>query len=365
MPDAKGVFLLDAELMPCSSPDEENGLPVQLFRKEMLRVGKWTHPKHGWTLDVDAARLDRLASTFHTMKTNGYDVEVVVDHKPGAENVRGYLTDVYREGGTLFGTHKMIGADAITLARRVKNVSVGIRRNFKDGAGHEYAEGIVHSAICQQPVVTNQEGFVPIAASSGGEELVYAFSLSSNKEQTMKIEDLRTVLGLGDELTEENWQDKLKGLIGESKTALDAANTKAGGLETQLSTAQGEVNDLKANAMNLSMDPDVLEELADANTLRIDALVPAGRLSQNVADELKVILVGPKEGRNVVCLSRKASGGNDPLARRIVTALEKNAPVKPGIKTGSQISKPGEGDEGDKDFCAETNAEMKKMAGVE
>src|SRR5262245_38830707 len=103
--------------------------PSRIYTKDIISAGTFTHPKHGWKLPVDHARMDRWAETFGKMKAAGVDVEVVADHgTPGkrADKIRGYVKDIFREGDQLLMQAEMIGEDGIKLAETVKNVSVEI-----------------------------------------------------------------------------------------------------------------------------------------------------------------------------------------------------------------------------------------------
>ena len=89
----------------CSSDSitiNDAGLPTKRFIKDIIHPGKYIHPVHKWELSVDSARMDKWVSAFESMQDNGIDVEVVVDHKRGAESVRGYVKDIFKDGDSLF-----------------------------------------------------------------------------------------------------------------------------------------------------------------------------------------------------------------------------------------------------------------------
>ena len=96
-------------------------------------------------------RLDRLFATFNQMKANGVDVEVVVDHRDDAEAVVGNTVAMSRTNGALNAAVEMKGERGITLAQTVKNVSVMIDQDFKDGQNRSYGEAITHIAIVVCP----------------------------------------------------------------------------------------------------------------------------------------------------------------------------------------------------------------------
>lgn len=154
-------FSNGGEFRPASGLKLDAGPRRQRFVKDLIRVGNYVHPNGDYDLDVTTGRMDRWIAAFKAMQRSGVDVEVVIDHSFSAKDVVGKVIDLYREGDTLYGVHELVG-DGIDLAHRVKNVSVWIEPDHRDGLGNSYGEAIVHSAIVQQPVVPWQTSFVPV-----------------------------------------------------------------------------------------------------------------------------------------------------------------------------------------------------------
>ena len=75
---------------------------TQVFKKDMISLGTYVHPVHKWKLNVTLDRMKKWVSAFSTMKENGVDVEVPLDHSLSAGKNIGYLKDMMIEGGTLF-----------------------------------------------------------------------------------------------------------------------------------------------------------------------------------------------------------------------------------------------------------------------
>ena len=319
----------------------DQGQPIQRFKKDMISVGVYRHPFHEWTMDVTTDRLDRWIATFSGMRENGIDVEVVVDHSMEAEAVRGYLVDMFREGDTLFGIHELIGEDAIKLAQTVKNVSVLIDREYVDGKGNSYGEAITHSSIVQQPVVPGQEGFIPIAASRGvnSPASIFVYSTEGNKHTQEKIMDaemltkVREILGAGEDFTEENMLTRLA-----ERIQADTDNKLS--LTEELTKLKGEVEALKSKDAKgtaaSTVDPDVLDERAETAEEKFDGLVEKSKITPKVAASLKDIFIGQPNERKAYMLSRKVSGTDESIVRKVVKALEENDHVELGEKTKSQ-----------------------------
>ena len=326
---------LAGEVQPISGLwTDENGVPRRRYVKDMIRVGKYKHPRDGWELDVTVEKIDEWIEKFRQMKAAGVDVEIAKDHSMKADDVVGYVVDMYREGDTLYGVHEMRGSDAIDLAARVKNVSVLIDRDYVDGKGNKYGEVIVHSALVQQPVVPGQSDFKAIAASrSGGEVQEVPMLLSGDFEMANSdevLEKLRELAGL-DEGDEQVVMSKLTEMISELKTAKEAAEAKIKELESSNAELIA-----ASKAANEQVDPDVLEERAETAEEKLQSLVEKAKITPAVAKKLQAALIGDSGARNAYALTRKASGMDVPLAKQILEALKENDPVELGEKTKAQ-----------------------------
>ncbi len=309
---------------------DNNKTPRQKYTKDMIAVGLYTHPQDGWACDVTVERMDRWIAAFHRMSQNGVNVEVVVDHSFKAEDIRGYMLEMYREGDRLYGVHEMIGPDGIALAERAKDVSVWIDLDFVDGMNRSYGEAIVHSAVVQQPVVPDQKEFMPIAASR---YLIYSQQTNSEANTMTLYEKLKELLGAQD-VTEDNACGLIEARI-KTETEAKAA------VEKLLTEAQGEIVTLKAAASKVpgkkpDIDPDTLEMLAEGTEQGIDSLVNKGNITPAVAASLKTCLVGPEGKRLSRMLSKLQSGSNTAVAKQVIDALAHNDPVTLGEQTKNQ-----------------------------
>lgn len=321
--------------------ENEHGQPVQRFRKELISVGKYHHPVHGWDLTVTPERMDRWVASFQKMQQTGVDIEVVVDHSRKVEAVRGYIKDIFREGNKLYGIHEMIGEDAVKLAQRVKNVSVLIDKNFKDGKGNAYGEAITHSSLVQQPIVPDQEGFIPIAASQDGQSDDYQIPLYYTLEQETKtmekdmLELIRKLTGNA-ELVEEDALSKLE----EHHTSLSTQVTELGQQLKELQNKKPEPKDKdkdKDKDEPASISPDMAEQMASTASQQLSLLVDKGKILPAVKDKLEEALVGPSGGRNLMTLSIMDQPDNTSVLSKVIDALQENDVVKLGEHTGHQV----------------------------
>jgi hypothetical protein len=336
-----GLAFSGGDFVAASEPDIRDGQPVRRFRKDLISAGTYRHPGGQWTLEVTPERMDRWVAAFGRMRDGGVDVEVVVDHRMDAEAVRGYLVGMDREGDTLYGVHELIGEDAIRLASTVKNVSVLIEKDFRDGQGRSYGEAITHSSIVQQPLVPGQKGFVPIAASRGGDEAAEILLLSRPAcldEQTLL--EVREMLGADADVTAETALPLIRERLSELTQRLEKLAAEKPGLVKQAEELTAHVEQLQAKLADAddrgTVDPESLEVLAEGVETRIDGLVERGRLAPAAAAMARELLVGAPGERNVLMLSRRASRTSTALAREVLGILEANVPTPLGEQTGPQ-----------------------------
>ncbi len=154
----------------------------------------------------------------------------------------------------------------------------------------------------------------------------------------MDLEQIRELLGAGDDLTAENAFDRIKEHMGR----LEAEKKEA---QTELVKAQGDLQTAKAaslkNVKPVDVDPDTLEDLAETAEDRLAELVKNGNVTPAVSQDLSTLLIGNEGSRNAICLSRKANGGSEPLARKVIKILDKNNPVDLAEQTGMQVIEMG------------------------
>jgi len=352
----------------------EGDANAQLFKKDMLKVGVYTHPVFGWTLDITEERLYRFVAAFKQMRNNGVDVEVPVDHSNSANDNLGYVVDMFVEeddDGTLvlYGMHEIRGDDAISIVQRNKNVSVLIDKDFKDGKGNSYGEAIVHSSIVQQPVVPGQGDFeaVDIAASKCVAGRIPVLTLSnvtrSNGMDEQTLAAIKELLGAGDDITAENALSRLKERFSEQREQLSALQTKVTDLEGKLEASKTKESKKPAS----SIDRNLAEQMGATAEQQLSLLVEAGKITPAVKDKLCASLVGEAGKRNIMALS--IGDNSEPsLLTKIVEALKENSVVELNERTGVQVLSrevPGANLEDEAKAQKDVENEMVDMAGGE
>jgi len=357
-PEYMGVFLDEGNFTFASAVGSDaNGVPTQRFIKDIIHSGSYTHPLFGWNLDVNVKRMDDWVEKFNAMQKNGVDVEVVVDHREDAEGVKGYVKEMFREGDTLYCIPEMIGQKGIDLASVVKNVSILVDRDYKDGKGNNYGEAISHVSIVQQPIVSNQNKFVPIAASKG-KFITYPIFLLSQGDPKMNktvLEELKKKLGIEDELTDDNI---LEMIGGQFETTNKLHKTQVGELENQLEGLKLELVESKKAASKISpevkIDPNLAEQMGVTAEDQLNNLIESGKITPASKDIAVKLFIGPSGKRNLMALSLKS--GQPSLFSGLVEILKTNDPVELGEKANIMAlgrNTPGEIKEVDEDLTKE------------
>ena len=317
----------------------------RLYKKEMLRVGEYIHPKHGWKMKVTEDTLGTLKTANDKMRENGVDVEVVTNHSPKAEDVYGYVVDTAVEPNhlgtmSLYGIHEFPDEESEKLAKRCKNVSVCIEDDVRDGHGNEYGQALIHSAIVQRPVMPSQTGFVKMSAEDNAEDVPLYFSIDDIDSELKQIGDnkmrkeLSMAFGSDTELEESDILKRVKDAIADAGKVED--------LEKQVEDKDGEIKELslqvKAGSLD-DKDPNaqrILNFAADTCSSYIDDKVKAGEIDPNTAKQVKELFIGDSGKRKSFFLDSVESGTPEPVVRTVANLIAGNKPVELGEKSKGQ-----------------------------
>lgn len=332
--------------------------PRRRFVKDLIRAGRYV--AHGNEVQLSVADLDELAEQTNAFIAAGNDVPVPDGHTTEATANRGYTREVFRDGDTLYGVIEMIGEDGIKTAARSK-VSINSDVNYTDGKGKTYSHVITHVALTNEPVVPDQNGFVPLAASRGGKSnRALVLSLAPQPENTNMeaLTKIAAMLGVeGIESLDEAAMlaaiaKAIEGMKGMSKTATEEA-----------ATVKAELTGLKASLAKGKPEPDaMLVKLAAKNrTLELDSLVTGGHITPAVKDKLADVWIGKDNAGLKLSLDSEGDGRFSAM----VDALKQNDPVKLGEQTkgqGMALSRAPAADDGKAD--SELLARMAKHMGI-
>lgn len=192
----EGAMILQLETAPAIAMGDsmttygrEHGL--KLFKKELVKVGRWTKASTGQFVDVTREKIDNWIETFSKWRCNGNRVPIPPGHSRAndpKEN-QGWVTNMFRQGDTLVAMMELLNPE---LAK-VNDVSIAIEPKMTDGKGNKYKSIISHVALCVDPVVSGLKDFEAMS-----------LSLSKGVKTMEFLKKIAAALGLkGAEPTEE------------------------------------------------------------------------------------------------------------------------------------------------------------------
>lgn len=315
------------------------------FTKDVIRTGKFKHPITGEIIDVTPERLAHWEKTFADMKRDGWDVEVTKDHGSSADDVLGYVDNLFVDGDKLLAALTMSNDDGVKLAGSVKNVSVEIKPEYKKGDGKTYKDAISRVSIVQEPVVSGQSSFQALSAKIKHQD-IYLLSAVAGGAQPPKENKMD---GTPNPENKGNLNDFYKKLATGCGVSLAADATEGDAQSALLKAVEDlakRVRELEGHEIRegeevekspemMALSARVMKSEHRAMSVEVDRLAREGKITPAVASQLKTALGGESGKINTIMLSATATG-TVPW-EGIVAALDKAEPVvTTGSATGTQ-----------------------------
>lgn len=267
------------------------------FRKELIGEGVFQHPTRPWAepLVVDEAYLNELAANTNAALSHGIRTPLPNKHTDGEdpEANRGFLAGEVEVGTRADGKRALYGVVEVTnpdtaqqIGRDLKDVSVYID-SFGSGDFTPEGDRIVHVALTNYPVYSDQENFVALSTGEGVSSIPVLREVSGDERttNTMKITDsvrkiLSARLGVtlaGDELTADGFDTILSAL---PEKADPAPAPTADDVPRLLSVDPSE--DRYFSAYQKSVAESLEKEVTEAEK--------AGRLTKDMAESARTLL---------------------------------------------------------------------------
>jgi len=295
--------------------DVSDGRRTGQYRKDVIRVGNFTHPGTGQRVIVTPERLRHWHETYHEMQAAGINVPIKDGHKGAA---LGHIAGSSLNGDKLDMVHDFPDDDAAKIAKRNRFVSVGVVDTYTDCTGRTWHDVIDHVAVTGEPVITRQGEFVAlsrtdfdVAPSTGAAPVV----TPQQKEKPME------------------WLNELLGLAADADD--DARKAKIAELKAAVAKP---ADPPKTEPAPVAMSVDAVEAITEAQTIQLEALQRDGHINQACREDLQLALIGTAEKPNTMCLSRAMSNTDRSIVSMVVAALRKNvAAPKAGEQTGAQL----------------------------
>lgn len=174
------------------------------FRKELIREGTWVHPSRNFRLSVTRDRMRRWVEKFRLMRERGIRVPVPFGHSYDPKENAGFVEELVLDGNVLFAVLNIPRPeDARKLGQTVKDVSLSINPDFRDGQGRRYGEVIEHVALTTRPVVSGQGDFVPLSLPDGSQAELWRFDVESLRPRRLAGEPDRRATDSADAAVED------------------------------------------------------------------------------------------------------------------------------------------------------------------
>lgn len=308
---------------------------MQRFEKDIIRIGTYTHPTKGWTLDVTPQRLTEWEANFKTMQGAGVKVPATQDHSNKAADVVGELVGVERRGDRLVGLHDLDADGQKLAAKTAVETSVEIDDQYRIPEGNKLiGSALTASSLVQRPIISKQTPFVKIAASrEGGDPEEFnapVLLMGTEKETPMKalIALLNTTfnLAIAEDADEKTIVEAAQKLVEDAKS--DEV------LATKLLAVETELVQVKAN---LAAAPNKIELSREVKAMSIDSLdtklaklVSDGKITPAVSEKLKPHL-GTDRNLSVV------EGAERPGYNGVLDALAEMSIVELGEQSNHQV----------------------------
>lgn len=154
---------------------------VNVFRKQLLRYGRWVHPGDSKKFfEVTPALCDQLVSNFDQKNFNDYiPVQLAKDsakpHEVGPDDTVGRIVGLQRDTDGLYALMEF--GDAAITDKATKNlipgVSAGINLDYHNREQNKNVGPVLrHVVLCNDPYIKNLRGFegVPLAEADDKEQ---------------------------------------------------------------------------------------------------------------------------------------------------------------------------------------------------
>jgi hypothetical protein len=291
-------------------PSESEGQPIEYRRKEVSINGRVLKDVKGRPFPITKDRLDKWVTHFNQMSANGMRVPIQNKHfNVTADDTRGYVVKLERDGERLYAVEQLIGPDAILAASR-NDQSVFIDVNVRDDRGNVYDEAITHIAFTATPQVTGLSGYAKVAASRGAvvDAVVLHQATPQHRSFSMNAElskKLRAKLGVADDVGDEQLAEQVG-----ARFLADAETLAA--VTRERDTAVAASRQQAPAPVAASMTPEMVGDLHEIATGKINLAVERGDLPSAIAERLKESLA--KDGKPApVAMSRSdVTNGKEP-----------------------------------------------------
>jgi hypothetical protein len=152
----------------------DQGPAPHRFSHEVLRVGRFFHPRTGSPLDFDRAGLEKIASATNRWIALGHKVFFPDGHTSDASRNLGFWSNFRVDGDRLLADVSVEDEDVLPkIGKTIQDVSALILKDALASSGERFEHVIAHVAATPEPVIPGQGNFeVRLAREAEGGPVV-------------------------------------------------------------------------------------------------------------------------------------------------------------------------------------------------
>ncbi len=184
-------------------------LGPSLYRKQILRYGKWSHKDApGGVLTVTKDFVAKIVENFKAGVRD--DVPVPMGHDRDALTNVGHVIGLEQTEDGLYGIHEIEDPDG-KIGKTLTGTSALVALNYEDSeTGKEYGPVLIHNALTNAPHIKGLAPFEAVALNEDVEEAV-VISLSKEKKAIQEVEmTLEEILAALEETSDDDLREALK-----------------------------------------------------------------------------------------------------------------------------------------------------------
>lgn len=181
-----------------------------LFRKDVIRVGEFHHPKHSEPIVFTKDRLQSIADATNDLIRQGVKIPATLRHnRDPLANVGFWDALAVNEQGEMVGTLRVEDEAVLPkIGKTLTDVSVGIATDVKAPDGSVKPEALDHIAITLFPVVAGGKNFEPallgLDRESGPSLYATKPTPSTEKQRMDPLAKIKAKLNLSADATDED-----------------------------------------------------------------------------------------------------------------------------------------------------------------
>lgn len=268
------------------SGDQFEKVGTSRFRKDVLRAGEFIHRTTGEKIAMPPARVKNAVANTNRFLADGHKVPFPMRHTSEPDRNLGFWRsfDFTPDGEALGIVDVQRPADLEKIGSTITDVSVQIEGPVYLSDGTALDEVFTHVCATNYPVINKQRNFEPVALSLDAHGYsVYVPQSHPTDEETdsVKLDDLKKLLKLSADATEDDVQKAITKLDAEKSEAERKATETKASLEATVETLRSENSHLAGRLTKIE---------SGAIDAELNLALEAGRINKDQAPIARQLL---------------------------------------------------------------------------